>query len=325
MIIIVKYEFTYQDYLNYCDSIQWNEADTLIMVAEESEEYTYDDEYVGDKKHDKIFKEILQNKEEMSKFLNDFVKFEVPVEELEIYNSEFITQTFKYKQADIVYKLKGKETYFLIEHQTKVDYSMAYRMLNYCVEIMRSVTDGQVVNKAKYRYPTVIPIVLYTGNKTWTASTSIAENQEFKNDVDFRTIDVKYKLIDKNKYSVEELLQVNTMFANVLILEKSKTIEDVTNNLIRILKNTSKGKRRENLKRIVLYLYGNREEVIKIIEKYEEEESMLTAKRIIDIEFKKQRREGKREGKREGRMEGLIEMMANVIKSGRMIFIFLWM
>ena len=188
---------------------------------------------------------------------------------------------------------------------------MAYRMLNYCVEILRSVTDGQVINRAKYKYPKVIPIVLYTGNKTWTASTSIAEKQELKNDVDFRTIDVKYKLIDKNKYSVEELLQVNTMFANALILEKSENIEDVTNNLIRILKNTTNGKMRENLKRIVSYLFGNIEEVIKIIEEYEEEESMLTAKRIIDIEFKKQRREGKREGRR----EGLIEMMANVIKN----------
>ena len=44
---------------------------------------------MGDKKHDKIFKEILQNKEEMTKFLSDFIKFEVPVEELEIYNTEF--------------------------------------------------------------------------------------------------------------------------------------------------------------------------------------------------------------------------------------------
>ena len=104
---------------------------------------------------------------------------------------------------------------------------------------------------------------------------------------------------------------MNTMFANALILEKSENIEDVTNNLIKILKNTTKVKMRENLKRIVSYLFGNIEEVIKIIEKYEEEESMLTAKRIIDIEFKKQRREGKREG----RMEGLIEMMANVIKN----------
>ena len=46
---------------------------------------------------------------------------------------------FKYKQVDIVYKIKGEEIYFLVEHQTKVDYSMPYRILKYEVEIIESV------------------------------------------------------------------------------------------------------------------------------------------------------------------------------------------
>ena len=36
----------------------------------------------------------------------------------------------------------------------------------------------------------------------------------------FKAMDFKYKLIDINKYDIKELLNRNTMLANVMILEK---------------------------------------------------------------------------------------------------------
>ena len=98
------------------------------------------------------------------------------------------------------------------------------------------------------------------------------------------------------------------MLANAMILEKSKCFEDVSNNLTMMLKNTPKGKLRGNLKRIVMFLYQNFNEeeinkIIKIIEESEGEGNMLTAKRIIDAELRKQRR------------EGILEMTVKVIKN----------
>ena len=146
----VRYEFTYLDYLYYCDRETWkkiingeyptsDEEENTLCVKEESTEYLLEEDgreelkqgvKTGDKKHDKIFKDILQNKEEIVQFINKFGDYEVNAEGLEIYNPNYITEKFEYKNADIVYKLKDKELYFLIEHQTKVDYSMAYRIFN---------------------------------------------------------------------------------------------------------------------------------------------------------------------------------------------------
>ena len=149
MIIIERYEFTYEDYLNYYDSLYCDASKVFFCVHEDCENYTSEEKYerkTGDKKHDKIFKEILQNTKEMANLINNFTTHEVNVDELENYTENYITKDFKYKHADIVYKLKEEEIYFLVEHQTKVDYSMPFRILNYCVEIIRSAVEEQVIN-----------------------------------------------------------------------------------------------------------------------------------------------------------------------------------
>src|SRR5699024_9215905 len=105
-----------------------------LQINDETEKYSVLNNHknkTSDKKHDKIFKDIFTNPKEMAKFINDFTNYNVNQKELEKYNVNYITKDFKYKQADIVYKIQGKEIFYLIEHQTKVDYTMSYRMLNY--------------------------------------------------------------------------------------------------------------------------------------------------------------------------------------------------
>lgn len=69
------------------------------------------------------------------------IKNQKEKEEIEKYNSSFINKTFQNKEADIVYKLKDKNIFFLIEHQSKIDYSMPFRLLEYEVAIIRSAID----------------------------------------------------------------------------------------------------------------------------------------------------------------------------------------
>lgn len=94
----VKYEFTYLDYLYYCDRQAWksivngeyllnNEKDNTLCIKEDTTEYVTTEskqhekskqsEKTGDKKHDKIFKDILQNKEEIAHFISQFVEYQV--------------------------------------------------------------------------------------------------------------------------------------------------------------------------------------------------------------------------------------------------------
>lgn len=291
-------------------------SENTLCVQEGSTEYNLEEkqnEKTGDKKHDKIFKEILQNRSEITQFINKFTKYKVEEQELEIYNVNYITKDFKYKQADIVYKIKGKQIYFLIEHQTKVDYSMSYRILNYCIEIIRSVVDGQEINRLAYKYPKVIPIVLYTGNKNWKASTSFAKTQFCEKGYEEKIIDISYKLIDVNKYEIEDLLKEKTMLTNIMILEKCKNNEEVISCLKKIIKNNH-GEDIQNLKRIVMYLYEgieekSKKEIINLIKESESEENMSTIQERLRDEFINERKIGVRQGLMQAINQTIIRML----------------
>ena len=53
-----------------------------------------------------------------------------------------MTKYLKNKEADVIYKLKNREVFFLIEHQTKIDYTMPLRILEYETQIMESAIDN---------------------------------------------------------------------------------------------------------------------------------------------------------------------------------------
>lgn len=61
--------------MSYCNSLKES-----LCVKEESTEYNSEDKQnkkTGDKKHDKIFKKILQNPKEMAEFINKFTEYKV--------------------------------------------------------------------------------------------------------------------------------------------------------------------------------------------------------------------------------------------------------
>ena len=81
------------------------------------------------------------------------------------------------EEADVVYKLKGKNEFFLIEHQSKVDYRMPFRILKYEMAIVESAIDEKECKKKDYLYPRVNAIVLYTGKQKWNVSKTFNEAQ----------------------------------------------------------------------------------------------------------------------------------------------------
>ena len=323
----------------YCDIENWkrivngeypisNEEENTLCVGDESAEYILNDnmhkeskqgEKTGDKKHDKIFKDILQNKVEIAQFINKFADYDVREEELEIYNPNYITEKFEYKNADIVYKMKDKQIYFLIEHQTKVDYSISYRIFNYCLEIIRSVVQNKEINRMTYRYPRIVPIVVYAGNQKWNSSNSFAKLQEGESKNETDKIEVKYKLVDVNEYETEELLKENTMFANAMILEKCKNNEDVIKRLRLIIQNITSSRQLQDLKRIVSYLYESedettRKEIIKIFDESECEEDMSTIAERIAKELATEKRAARAEGISDGINEGISQGILQAVK-----------
>ena len=253
-----------------------------------------------EKKHDKIFKEIFQDKEELRQFLSRYIGVEVESSNLEQCNTNFITPKYEYKNADIVYKEKNKEVYYLIEQQTKVDYDMPYRMLKYDVEIMDSARRGKETNRKDYENPLVVLIVLYTGSKKWTAKRRLTDTQT-KKQVKGSKTEIEYILIDINEYSIEELLKEGTKVSIALILEKSKKSEQVMDNVQKLLDNK---KQLEYLEKLAKYMYKDldNEEINRIIERIvkanseEGEEKMSTLRERLKAEYVGEYNKGVRVG-----------------------------
>ena len=179
--------------------------------AKESEEFNKNKSRI-DKEHDKIVKRVFQSKREASRFICKVIGRKVAPSELVAVQNSFVTTELRYREADIVYKVKGRNIVILIEHQTRVDYRMSYRILNYQIEIMRA---NEIDNpKKEDKECLVIPIVLYTGKDKWTAKNYIKEIQErlFENkkirkeEIELGTLGY-YTLVDVNKYTKEELME----------------------------------------------------------------------------------------------------------------------
>lgn len=82
--------------------------------------------------HDKICRKALDKKKDAVKIINRILNEgeKISASEIEKYTSSYISDELRNSESDVVYKLKNENVFFLIEHQTKIDYSMPYRMLN---------------------------------------------------------------------------------------------------------------------------------------------------------------------------------------------------
>ncbi len=115
--------------------------------------------------------------------------------------------------------MKNKNIFFLIEHQTKIDYTMPLRILEYEMAIIKSAIDYKRYGQKDYKIPRVIPIVLYTGKRKWNAQTYINEIQEQFEDFEDLAFS-KYNLIDINNIAEEKLLEDNNYLSKIMLLEK---------------------------------------------------------------------------------------------------------
>lgn len=228
-------------------------------VAEEDEDYSFDDtidesQLITDTlKHDELFRDLLNNKEEFAIFLNNFLSldFDVNKNNLEKYNRSFITKDYNSRFSDIVFKLKDENLFFLVEHQTAVDYSMPFRILDYCYEIIRDSVDKSKLKTKGYKLPSVVPILLYTGKRKWKMPDHVHTILSKK--IGQIGISVRYLIVDITTYSKEKLLNSNSMVGYAMQAERCKT-KDELDEVFAIMANT-KPNSKEDIIRMIKYLY----------------------------------------------------------------------
>ena len=315
---ILREDTEYEESKNAQDDVGASKQDNTNILKENSEKYN--SEIHINKKHDKLFKEILSDKREAIKFMNYYLNLSLVEDDIEKYEKEFRTGRFYNIEADVVYKIKDKNVFILIEHQSSVDLKMAYRIRCYKNAIIEESVDKKKLREKNYKIPKVIAIVLYTGRREWQnlLISDIEEKIE-----EYIEPENEYTLVDSNKFSKEELLEDTLMTSKAMLIEKSKNTEELYQNIEDVIEN-QKEKNALNkiqLEKLVQYELAETkdEKMIKgFIEKIRnakgEDEIMTNASRIINNEMRKQRKAGIEEGKAEGRAIGRKENQEKVIR-----------
>lgn len=299
---------TYQDYL-VCSKMLQN-----MGVREESERYNLENTEEIDRKHDKMFRDLLSRKKEMAKLINQFLGIKEKIIEKDLIQcrTDHVTKYYENRQSDVIYKLKNRQIYFLVEHQSSVDIDMAGRIFSYVNEIMREEVNNIPLKKNKV-YPIVIPIVIYTGFRKWNAELDFANRQYQSEIYKEYLIHLQYNLIDIKNYSYEELLDKKSLIASAMILEKCKIAEELEEQTYKIIDIFNETDEKEKLKEIIINfvkpIVGIKEAskmIEKINEKEEEGMSPLT-KMLVDM---------KCDATKEGKLEAMISAAKKMLKGG---------
>ncbi len=247
------------------------------------------------------------------------MKYNLQEDEIEKYNRSFVTEELKNQESDIIYKLKDKNVFFLIEHQTKVDYTMPMRILEYEYHIIKSAIDKENLGKKDYKFPRVISIVLYSGRKKWNVENNIEKVQE-KIDGSNMQVLAKYNLVDVNNFSVEELLKEESSISKAMLIEKTRYTEDLSEYLEKIVKeiNDKKDvytKEQKELLGTVIKLVLNKKldkkEIEELINKLREGDGqMLAVLETLEEENRRLLRRGRKIGMEEGKKQIAKKMLA---------------
>ncbi len=123
---------------------------------------------------------------------------------LEPYPGSYITEDFRNRADDVVWRIRVGEDwvylYLLLEFQSTVDRFMALRMMVYQGLLYQDlIRKGDISSDG--RLPPILPIVLYNGQKKWTASEDVYDLivavpslvEQFKPRV-------RYLLVDEQSY-----------------------------------------------------------------------------------------------------------------------------
>ena len=298
--------FTMVDFWKYKNMFPENNT-----LEEEKVEYkTKEENKETHQYHDKIFKELLDDKKEFISFIKKYVgeEIELKEEEIEKYNRKFINTNFKVRESDIIYKIKDKEIFIIVEQQSRIDYKMPERMTEYCLEIIRSREY-----KSKFiESPLICPIVLYTGRKKWDAArTIVQEKDEYYG---FPPLEYpKYNLVDINDYTKEELLEERTGISKAMLFEKLETKEEIEETLKEIIRRGASESEKRYLELILEYSNDivkklDRDTIRKYKEKIEGGDNMTNFERLyielLDDKYDKGMKAGESQGRKIGEAEG---------------------
>lgn len=302
------------------------------------EEYILDNEKIQHS-NDKIMRSMLKSKVQaavsLNKWLNIKEEYKVKADELEEVTESYITKTWDDRITDILYKDKTYEgVFYLIEHQTQINYEMVQRIEEYKNEIRRNYERNNKNNRNKKEYivAKVIAIVLYTGEKEWDAAKSISELEAKCPRIKAKELD-DYKLISSKDFTIEELKEDSKnneedVLSKIFLINKIGqlgNLNQVEKELDKlVLANNQIGYIAAYINNIIKDKYG--EETAKLMvkliqekvnkEKKEDKDMLLEA--FVDTFMQEGERrgieKGEKRGEKRGIKQGISQVAINMLK-----------
>ena len=121
----------------------------------------------------------------------------------------------------------------LIEHKSDINYDVAMQLLRYMCVIWQEykatqnkIQEGSSRRK-NFRYPLIIPIVYYEGEKEWTAGLHLKDRIDFSEEMAEYIPDFTYQVVSLNKYTNEELSKKHDEMSLVMLINKIQSSEDI--------------------------------------------------------------------------------------------------
>lgn len=253
--------------------------------------------------HDSGYKKLFSNPELVRQLLTGFVKESwinnIDYSTLERIDKSFVSDEFVKRESDLIYKAKfsGNDIYIfiLIEFQSTVDRFMALRMLRYITELYEDLVKNQ-----KFKtLPAVFPVMLYNGEKRWTAPEDISIL--IQNSISEKYIPgFSYYKIAENEFSKEFLKSLNNSVGALFYTENcsEKELQHEIDTIVDLFR-TEKPEEIALFVNWFKYMFQDRKELVEEVQEMEEVKSMLRTS------IKKYGKQLLQEGKLEGIQEGI--------------------
>ncbi len=251
--------------------------------------------------HDSGYKKLFSNHELVRQLLTSFVNEEwincIEYSSLERIDKSFISDEFAERESDLIYKakFKGQDIYIfiLLEFQSTVDRFMSLRMLHYIIELYEDL----VRNHKLKTLPAVFPIMLYNGEKNWTAP------EEFytliENSIPEKYIPkFRYFKIAENEFSKDFLKSLKNSVAALFYTENlsEEELQTEIDSITELLKT----EKPDELKLFInwfKYMFYDRKELV------EEIQGIVEVKTMLRTSIQKYGEKLLQEGFHEGKLE----------------------
>lgn len=279
-----------------------------------------------------------------AQFLRDYIDIpllkDVQPEDIEDVTERFVHMFTEERNSDVIKKVRVRSNrineipfYFisLIEHKSEVDYNVIMQVFRYIAFIwedyekeMERKQQG-ISNTKDFRYPPVLPIIFYDGDRNWTAATRLHDRVLLSDILGEYIPDYRCIVMRLRDYTNAALMEKRNALSVVMLIDKLQDMEGFSTVWEELepeyLKDVAE-RSPEYLLKIVAHvleiLLGKlnvpREEAAAFTEQIRERHMGELLANFKGYDVQATRKEAREEGREEGREEARGEVVGKMIQ-----------